>query len=220
MKQPTKQEMNSLMTDLRSLTPRRPLTYGESIQVARVQAARLRRWAKASDEPDLNLIWLVKQKAVPVHFVASYKLGGESGMTTDHVGGKLRVFINQGEPPVRQRFSLCHELKHVLDFEDAATLHAKLGRGYAEVQQNQIELIANEFAGHVLMPSSMVKHLWCKFQDLSLVASMFNVSVEAMAIRLERLGLIGEPAPEPRIYFRRNTLFPMIKPSEPAIVAV
>jgi predicted transcriptional regulator len=185
-----------------------------------LQAARLRRWAKATDEPDLNLIWLVKQKAFPVHFVASHKLGGESGITTDHVGGKLRVFINQGEPSVRQRFSLCHELKHVLDFEDAAKLHGKLGRGNAEVQRNQIELVANEFAGHVLMPSSMVKHLWCKLQDLPLVASMFNVSVEAMATRLERLGLIGEPMPEPRIYFRRNASFLVIEPSEAAALTV
>src|SRR5580698_3698806 len=110
MEQPTNREISNLIKDLRSLAPKRPLTYGESIQVARVQAARLRRWAKATDEPDLNLIWLVEQKAVPVHFVPSHKLGGESGMTTDHVGSKLRVFINQGEPSVRQRFSLCHEL--------------------------------------------------------------------------------------------------------------
>lgn len=219
MKQPTKQEMSALISDLRSLAPKRPLTYGESIQVARLQAARLRRWAKATDEPDLNLIWLVKQKAVPVHFVASYKLGSESGLTTDHIGGKLRMFINQGEPSVRQRFSLCHELKHVLDFDDANTLHAKLGRGNAEAQGKQIESVANEFAGHVLMPSSMVKHLWCRLQDLPLVASMFNVSVEAMATRLELLGLIGEPVPLPRIYFRRNASFLMTEPSETAVLA-
>src|SRR6266511_1087983 len=76
----TKQAMQTLITELRSVAPRRPLTYGESIQVARRQAAKLRQWAKA-DEPAINLIGLLKQRAVPVSLVASYKLGEDSGLT-------------------------------------------------------------------------------------------------------------------------------------------
>jgi predicted transcriptional regulator len=208
--------MTELISQLRSLAPRRALTYGESVQVARLQAGRL---AEATDKPDLNLIWLLKQRAVPVHFVASHKLGGESGLTTDHIDGTLRMFINQNEPPVRQRFSILHEFKHVLDFDNAAILHAKLGRGNTKVQTTQIELIANEFAGHVLMPTALVKRTWCKLQDLDLVANMFNVSVEAMATRLERLGLIGEPPKPPRLYFRRNTLLVPEQPFETAPAA-
>src|SRR4051812_23325772 len=105
MKKVTRTEMRALIADLRSIAPNRPLTYGESLQVARIQAARLRRWAQA-DQPDMNLIWLVKQATVPVSFVASYKLGEESGMTTDQVSGQLAMFINGSEPLLRQRFSL------------------------------------------------------------------------------------------------------------------
>jgi Zn-dependent peptidase ImmA (M78 family) len=197
----TKPAMQALINELRAIAPRRPLTYGESIQLARRQAAKLRQWAKA-DEPTVNLIWLVKQRAVPVNFVPSYKLGEDSGLTTDQIDGRLQMFINQNEPTQRQRFSLLHEFKHALDFDDAAVLHDKLGRGNRKLQGDMIEWIANEFAGHVLMPTYLVKRIWFNTQNLSLAANMFNVSVEAMATRLERLNLIGKPKPVPRMYFR------------------
>ena len=203
MKRPTKIEMQALITELRNVAPKRPLTYGESLQVGRVQAARLRRWAKAYG-PDINLIWLVRQRLIPVNFVPSHRLGEESGLTTDQVTGKLEMFVNEGEPPVRQRFSLLHELKHAIDFDNAPTLHAKLGRGNATVQASQIEAIANDFAAHVLMPTPLVKREWFTWRELPLVANVFNVSVEAMATRLEKLGILGERRPVPRVYFRRN----------------
>jgi hypothetical protein len=200
---PTKAAMTKLITELRDLAPKRPLTYGESLQLARLQAARFRRWADAS-EPDINLIGLVKQRLVPVNFVPSYRLNGESGLTTNAVGGKIQMFINENEPSVRQRFSLLHEFKHMLDFEAADILHSKLGRDNKKLQADMIEWIANEFAGHVLMPTALVKRVWFSTQDLSLAANLFNVSTEAMATRLEKLGLIGEPKPAPRMFFRQT----------------
>jgi hypothetical protein len=205
MKIPTKTEMATLVAELRSLAPSRPLSYGESLQVARLQASRLRRLL-AIDKPDINLIWLVKQREFPVHFVASHKLGEESGMTTNAVGGKVRMFINDGEPDVRQRFSLCHELKHVLDFDDADMLHKRLGSGDVKRQEQQIEWICNEFAACVLMPTALVKQVWYRTQDVSLTAGVFNVSPEAMSTRLERLGLRGQERHSFKSYFRRGAL--------------
>lgn len=204
-KKPTKPVMKALVAELQKIAPRRPLTYGESLQVARLQAAHLRRWAEA-EQPDINLIWLVKQRYIPVNFLPSYKLGEESGMTTDQVSGRVEMFINQGEPDVRQRFSLLHEFKHALDFVDAPLLHSQLGRGDRKVQDIMIESIANEFAAHVLMPTPLVKREWFALQNLTLVAGLFNVSTEAMARRLEKLGILGEPKPAPRAYFRRTML--------------
>jgi Zn-dependent peptidase ImmA (M78 family) len=146
---------------------------------------------------------LVKQRLVPVNFVPAYRLGGESGLTTNGVDGKLQIFVNQNEPLVRQRFSLLHEMKHAIDFDHADVWHAKLGRGNTKLQADMIEWICNEFAAHVLMPTPMVKRVWFSTQELSISASMFNVSTEAMATRLEKLGLMGESKPAPRTYFRR-----------------
>lgn len=205
MKKVTKGAMNELLAELRAVAPDRPLTYGESLQVGRLQAARLRRWAEA-DEPDINLIWLVEQRAVPVYFVPSHRLGEQSGLTTDQVNDRVEMFINQSEPPLRQRFSLLHELKHVLDFPAAELLHAKLGRGNRKLQANMIEWVANDFAAHVLMPTPIVKRLWGMYRDIATVANHFNVSTEAMGTRLERLNLIGEQPQRPRAYFRSVSL--------------
>lgn len=67
-----------------------------------------------------------------------------------------------------------------------------------------IEWICNEFAANVLMPTAIVKRVWFSTQDVSLAATMFNVSTEAMTKRLERLGILGEPKPVRRMYFRRT----------------
>lgn len=200
MEKMTKKQTTDLIGTLRALAPKRPLTYGESLQVARLQAARLRKLVNAK-EAEMNLIWLLEQKAVPVHLVPSHELNEESGLTTNAVDGKLQMFVNRSEPPVRQRFTLLHEFKHVLDFKDADTLHAKLGTGDKQRQANQIEYIANEFAGQALMPVNLVKRIWFKTQDLALAASLFNVSHEAMQTRLQRLNLIGDWS-RPRGYFR------------------
>lgn len=206
MKTPTQKEVNSLIKKLRAVAPNRPLTYGESMQVARVQAERLREWAQAADTAEINLAWLVNQRAIPVHFVPSHVINEESGMTTDLMDNRLQVFINEGEPSVRQRFSLLHEFKHVLDFADAVTLHKNLGLGDDTLKAMRIELIANEFAAQVLMPLRLVKHVWAKTQDLTLAAAAFNVSPEAMRTRLMKLGFIDRPQLKTRTVFRRQAL--------------
>ncbi|MEC3976232.1 ImmA/IrrE family metallo-endopeptidase [Amycolatopsis sp. H20-H5] len=218
MTTPTKAEMTALVNQLRAIAPKRPLTYGESLQVARLQASRYRQWA-AAIEPEINLIGLVKQRLMPVSFVPSYKLNGESGLTTDAVDGKLQIFVNENEPLVRQRFSLLHEMKHALDFDKAELLHSKLGRGNQKLHDDMIEWLANEFAAHVLMPTALVKRIWFTTQNLSLAASLFNVSTEAMATRLEKLGLIGTPKPAPRIYFRQVGSLPMSPLDVPCLAA-
>jgi len=201
MEKISKTKMRALIDGSRNRAPNRPLTYGESLQVARLQAAYLREQLQM-DRPDANLIWLIEQTAVPVHFVPSYELNEDSGLTTDLINGRLEMFINQNEPTVLQRFSLLHEFKHVLDFPNASILHSKLGVGNEKLKGDMIEWIANEFAGQVLMPTPLVKRIWFKTQSLPLAASLFNVSPEAMRTRLERLNLIGDPKPRPRMYFR------------------
>jgi hypothetical protein len=194
-------DITTLIAELRAIAPNRPLSYGESLQVARLQASRLRRWANASSL-DINLAWLLNQTTVPVNLVPSHKLNEESGMTTNAITGQLEMYLNRAEPTQRQRFSLLHEFKHVLDFEAADRLHAYLGSGNVEAQANQIELIANEFAGQVLMPKRLVVSTWVKTQNLALAANLFNVSAEAMKTRLTKLGLLGDSRPRPRRYFR------------------
>ena len=210
MEKISKTMMNRLIAELRKLAPNRPLSYGESIQVARLQAAKLRALL-GIEAPEINLLWLIQQTVIPVRFVPSHELNEDSGLTTDLIDGRLQIFINEAEPAIRQRFSVLHELKHVLDFPRAKTLHGRLGSGDTMLKGNMIEWIANDFAAHVLMPTPLVKRVWHKTQDVALCASFFNVSREAMTTRLTKLGLIGAARELPRMYFRTNGLLPLVE---------
>jgi Zn-dependent peptidase ImmA (M78 family) len=133
---------------------------------------------------------------VPVNFVPSYTLGQDSGLTTDEISGRLEIYVNDQEPHVRQRFTLLHEFKHALDFEHADLFYARLGSGDPERHERQVEAIANEFAANVLMPTVLVKRAWFRTQNLSV------------------LGLIGEPKPVPRMYFRSAGRVPELDVAE------
>lgn len=119
MKKPTKKEVFAFINKLRDLAPERALNFGDSLAIARLQAAHFRALRHLSDELNINLIWLIEQQAVPVQFVPSHVLDEDSGLTTDYLDDKLQVFINEGDSLQRQRFSLLHEFKHVLDFPHA-----------------------------------------------------------------------------------------------------
>ena len=82
MEKITKTMMTRIINELRKLAPNRPLSYGESLQVARLQAARLRKLLHI-ELPEINLAWLIEQTVVPVHFVPSHELNEDSGLTTD-----------------------------------------------------------------------------------------------------------------------------------------
>jgi hypothetical protein len=201
MKKPTKKDMLALVEQWRALVPPRPMLYGEHIQYAHVQAYHVRGWLDHG-EPDVNLVNLLDQRLIPVEFVPSHVLDDNSGLTTDLPDGRLQVFLNENHPPTRQRYSLMHEWKHVLDFYLSDLLYRDIGHGDAEKQHDLREAVANEFAAHVLMPTMLVKRVWFATQDISLAASAFNVSLDAMATRLKKLGLIGERKPRPHTYFR------------------
>lgn len=212
MKYTTIADMNALLAQLRALSPNRPLTFGDALHLAGNQAFRVRQWLNSADART-NLAWLLNQRAVPVHRIPRYKLGDTtSGLTTDAVDGKLQVFINQNEPHVRQRFTLAHELKHVIDFYSGDSLYARLGSGNTARQHDQIEAICNHFAATLLMPTAQFKAAWFRTQDVALVANLFYVSHEAVMTRLTKLGLRDTPPTPSRTFFRRTTQIPELAP--------
>ncbi|MBA3362354.1 MAG: ImmA/IrrE family metallo-endopeptidase [Acidimicrobiia bacterium] len=96
--------------------------------------------------------------------------------------------INRDEAKVRQRFSAAHELKHILD--DQATLHLYRRGLLAGGQDWLTERICDWFAANLLMPRLWVKRAWVSGnQDPIELARLFEVSTDAMRIRLDQLGL-------------------------------
>lgn len=60
-----------------------------------------------------------------------------------------------------------------------------------EAVSTKLETEANNFAASLIMPAELVKRAWEKLRDVEDCAQVFNVSVEAMSIRLSRFGLVN-----------------------------
>jgi predicted transcriptional regulator len=172
-----------MIEQLQALVPRRCLSRYEAMAVAELQAARLRRALKIDEAcfSDKDLRALPTVRVEPVNGL------GVSGATR-RVGNLWIILVNQGEAEVRQRFTIAHEIKHILD--DQATVHLHR-RGLLASGQNWLtERICNYFAANLLMPRLWVKRAWVSTsQDPMQLARLFEVSADAMRFRLEQLGL-------------------------------
>jgi Zn-dependent peptidase ImmA (M78 family) len=115
----------------------------------------------------------------------SKKLKNVSG-GIDHT--KKRIYINRGEPLVRQRFTLAHEIGH-------AYLHAEDGnmidsRRDIDGEPDIKEIEANRFATGLLMPRlEFAKIYFATFGKVRDIAWYFTVSEDAVKIRIKHLRL-------------------------------
>lgn len=128
----------------------------------------------------------------------------------DNVSGLLSIEngigtigYDKNEPPVRQRFTIAHELGHYELHKDKSDLfvdkqfiYRSLNSGDT-VERKVMEQEANYFASAILMPSNSLKKEIQKInfdlaneQSIENLADMFKVSTTAMSIRISNLGLI------------------------------
>ena len=98
------------------------------------------------------------------------------------------IALNRNEPTVRQRFSLAHELKHVLDAPFGDVLYPGW---WGLNSEDRAEQVANHFAACLLMPKAWVRRAYFnrRLTSLPRIAAYFEVSQAAMRYRLESLGL-------------------------------
>lgn len=204
---PTLRAPADMLPQLRKLIPQRPLTYGQALTLAERQAGAVRRLL-GNKQAALDLSWLFTLEEISVTFRPEYRMPDHTSGLTTRMNDVLTIVMNASEGRLRQRFTLAHELKHVLDFDLVDTTYSKLGRGDAKRQGEQIEWICNRFAACLLMPKVWLNRLWTRgIQDPLALAHVFQVSAEAMAIRLETLGFASAPEP-PRDTFFRQTVVP------------
>jgi Zn-dependent peptidase ImmA (M78 family) len=110
-------------------------------------------------------------------------------------GSNVTILVNQSDVPFRKRFTIAHELGHhflhLLADGDFVDTQVDLFRDAeaGESGSRAVEVQANQFAAALLMPEELVRQAFGRMQNLSELARLFNVSEEAMAIRLGRLGL-------------------------------
>lgn len=169
------QERN-VLSILRALAPRRALSTSEMLLVAELQANRLLELAGLPQTPIPNEI-VTELPRIVVRHDPDLPVSGSAHW----LGGRWQLTINANEPWTRQRFSLAHELKHVIDHRHVETLYR---------DALHAEMAADYFAACLLMPKREVKRSWGEgMQSLTELANQFGVSAVAMARRLDHLGL-------------------------------
>ncbi len=98
------------------------------------------------------------------------------------------IHLNSGGEPARQRVTLFHEIFHILAHCRAIHTPVFRKRGVKEGLFN--EMLADYFAGCILMPKEWVKEKWLAVNDLKQMAEIFQVTEVSMWIRLKAIGLI------------------------------
>lgn len=196
----------SLLYELRRLMPKRSLRKYEALRIAELQANRLLEIAHL-DEPGTPSELVSGLPYIEVAYRADLPVSGSAQWFKP----RWLVLLNAAEPMVRQRFSLMHEFKHILDHDTANYDH--LSSGDVEARHRN-ELVADYFAACVLMPKRLVKRLWGqRVQHPRQLAAAFGVSDVAMRYRLQQLGLTEpygrctrhQSTPPPRTYWRERT---------------
>jgi len=98
------------------------------------------------------------------------------------------VQLNSNDTPVRQRFTLYHEIFHILAHCKAIPVFKKTSCG----QEGSFnELLADHFAAVILMPRDLVAERWPQVKDLSQMATTFDVPRSVMWLALRTYGLIS-----------------------------
>jgi len=186
----------NILTRLRVFTPDRALAYAEACSIAERQALRLLLLAGHEDSrvPEQLIADLPR---VRVRSVVDLPTSGLSFYDR----GLWQIALNGSDAYVRQRFTLAHEFKHVLDHPFAATL-------YGALDADQIERICDYFAGCLLIPRPALKRAYVSgTQHISALAQQFDVSAQAMRVRLSQTGITPEArrCRSARTYYRSAT---------------
>lgn len=102
--------------------------------------------------------------------------------------GDFTIFLPHFTSPMRDRFTIAHELGHY--FLHYRFAEAAGERSYARGGQNRAETEANVFAAALLMPGQAFGQTWqAHGGDAWRVAGHFGVSPAAARVRAEVLGL-------------------------------
>jgi Zn-dependent peptidase ImmA (M78 family) len=117
-------------------------------------------------------------------------------------GKEIVIGVNTDHAPVRQRFTIAHELGHLL-LHDLNDLHVdrgfmvRLRSDLSSLGIDENEMEANRFAAELLMPTRFLKNdlegteLELTDDDkLRSLARRYGVSAQALAIRLSGLGYL------------------------------
>ena len=174
---------SSVLGTLRDFVPIRPLSDLEAFRIAELQAQRFLELVHVKAPPvpeyaiaDLPRVHVVRRSPWPA-----------SG-ATDWVNGRWVIVLRGSEPLTRQRFSLGHEFKHIVDDRFAHVLYQAIP---LDRRHDFIEAVCDHFAASLLMPRDWLEAGWAGGRrSIRTLADQFQVSHQAMEMRLTSVGLL------------------------------
>ncbi len=110
------------------------------------------------------------------------------------------IIVNKDTAPVRQRFSVAHELGHLIlnkrqhpegGFVESDVFYRDQNSRTAD---NPTEIFANQFGAALLMPAQFVRTLVGQGKSDLVMAHDFGVSLSALTHRLSNLRLTPQSA--------------------------
>lgn len=158
-----------------------------SLEGAELAANELRDFWRLGTSPISSVVGLLEDQFIHVFTIAttSEKFDGISANATDESGSVIAAAVvsREGVPGERQRFSLMHEVGHlVLNVAD----------GIDE------EKAAHRFAGAFLAPAEQLRReigssrTTVQLKELFMLKRRFGVSAQALAFRLRDLNVIND----------------------------
>lgn len=124
-----------------------------------------------------EIISLLEVDLVRVHAPGWY-----GAVAADESTGQATIWVKAGDAPVRQRFTMAHEVGHLLLHPSGVAYRDNSFRGGWKERE------ANQFAADLLMPPWMLGPLTLHYGgDESALAGIFDVSQEAMGYQVQKV---------------------------------
>ena len=144
------------------------------------------QWMTAGPVPPFDPLELADHLRIGV----SPRFDIRDARTVPEPGGRLRIEFNPSRPSARVRFSIAHEIAHSL-FPDCGD-HVRHRNPHIELKEDewQLEAMCNVGAAELLMPLGSMKAAAdddFAIEDLLVLRKQFEVSMEALFIRIVRL---------------------------------
>lgn len=136
-----------------------------------------------------------------------YTSSEHSGWSINQDSLERKIVINKFEPEYRQRFTIAHEIGHIILNHQGKSYRTNKSEEYSDTIARMNEIAANNFAAQMIMPEKLVKQSlrdsidelgYSIEQDfsereitkiISFSASLLNVSTQALSYRVDNLGL-------------------------------
>jgi Zn-dependent peptidase ImmA (M78 family) len=179
----------SVLADLRSVIPRRAVAQHEALRIAELQANKLLDTLGQNDPDEVPVELIASLPRIRIVLDRALPKSGSSYWN----GQEWVIAVNPADSLMRQRFTIFHEYKHIVDHGFAQQLYRGRPTSTAATQAEQA---ADYFAGCVLASRRMLKRAWGEgIQRPAALAQLFGISELAVHVRLRQVGLLTGPAP-------------------------